>query len=190
MTRPDDETKLDADGLGRLLQAIAERRDRDAYARLFRHFSPRLKAFLMRGGLAANVAEELVQDTMLSVWRKADYFDPARGSAVTWVFTIARNLRIDHARANRHGTPEPDPSDLPEPADLSDDLLISGERDARLREALRTLSEEQAQVVRLSFFSDKPHSEIASELGLPLGTVKSRIRLALMRLRTLLDDAE
>ncbi|WP_099556115.1 sigma-70 family RNA polymerase sigma factor [Hartmannibacter diazotrophicus] len=172
-----------------LLIAIAERRDRQAYARLFRQFAPRLKAFLVRGGLSPVVAEELVQETLLSVWRKAGYFDPERGSAVTWIFTIARNLKIDHQRANRRSMPvEPDPADEPDAPRPADDLLLTAEREEQVRDALKSLSEEQLQVVRLAFFSEKTHSEIARDLGLPLGTVKSRVRLALGRLKSLLGD--
>lgn len=172
-----------------LIRAIAERGDRDAFARLFRHFAPRLKAFLMRGGLPANAAEELAQETMLAVWRKASYFDPARAAASTWIFTIARNLSIDLKRRERHGQTSRAEM-LEEGVDEAsgETILMGAEREARVRAALARLSEDQATIVRLSFFQDKPHSQIAQELGIPLGTAKSRVRLALARLRTLLED--
>jgi RNA polymerase sigma-70 factor (ECF subfamily) len=172
-----------------LLQAIAADGDRTAFERLFRHFGPRLKTFVMRRGLNATTAEEIVQETMLSVWRKASYFDSSRAGVATWVFTIARNLSIDHQRRDRGGAePEEDPSDMQEPQPSGEALLIAEERDERVRAALTKLSAEQLAVVKLSFFSEKPHVEIAEELGIPLGTVKSRVRLAMQRLRTLLDD--
>lgn len=174
--------------LNELILRIAGERDRRAYGRLYRHFAPRVTAFLRKSGLAPNVAEELAQETMLSIWRKASYFDPARAGASTWIFTIARNLRIDHFRRSR--VVEVTQSEMPEesdPAPSGEVMLLTGEREARVRAALTALSEDQATVLRLSFFSEKAHSEIARELGIPLGTVKSRVRLALGRLRALLE---
>ena len=185
----DNELMPTGDELCRLVAVIATDRDRQAFALLFKHFAPRLKTYLMRFGTMANSAEEIAQEAMLTVWRKAGSFDPSRGGASTWVFTIARNLRIDHQRRDRR--PENlvvDPSEEPDHPPTTETLMIGMERDARVRAALHALSDEQASIVRLSFLSDKPHAEIARELGLPLGTVKSRIRLAMNRLRTLLDD--
>lgn len=178
-----------AEDWNHLLTAVAKNGDRQAFALLFRHFAPRLKTYMMRAGTAANTAEEIAQEAMLAVWRKAGYFDPSRGSASTWIFTIARNLRIDALR-RKTTTPPPnlDPSDEAEIPPSTEDEMIAAERDARVRTALRTLSQEQSTIVHLSFFEDKPHSEIARQLGLPLGTVKSRVRLALHRFRALLDD--
>ena len=172
-----------------LILAIAERGDREAFARLFRHFAPRVKAFLMRGGLSPNAAEELAQETLLAVWRKASYFDPARAAASTWIFTIARNLSIDLKRRERY-IDTTSSATLEEEADETsgETILMTAEREARVRAALSKLSEEQAAIVRLSFFQDKPHAQIAQELGIPLGTAKSRVRLALSRLRALLED--
>lgn len=172
-----------------LIVAIAERADRDAFARLFRHFAPRVKAFLVRGGLSPNAAEELAQETLLTVWRKATYFDPTRAAASTWIFTIARNLSIDLKRRERYVDTSRSAT-MEEEADETsgETVLMTAEREARVRAALSKLSEEQAAIVRLSFFQDKPHSQIAQELGIPLGTAKSRVRLALSRLRSLLED--
>jgi RNA polymerase sigma-70 factor (ECF subfamily) len=173
----------------RLLTAVAKDRDRQAFVLLFKHFAPRLKTYMMRAGAAANTAEEIAQEAMLTVWRKAAYFDASRGAASTWIFTIARNLRIDTLRRKTATMPpDPDPSDEPETPGSSEDAMIAAERHERVRTALRALPPEQSTIVHLSFFEDKPHSEIARQLGLPLGTVKSRIRLALYRFRTLLDD--
>lgn len=178
----------DGDELAGLIRKVATDRDRQAYARLYSYFAPRLNGFLRKAGLTPAAAEEIAQETMLSVWRKASYFDPARAGASTWIFTIARNQRIDHLRRLRvANAAENEMPPEEEAAPSGEMLLLTAERETRVRAALKSLSEEQAAVVRLSFFSDKPHSEIARELGLPLGTVKSRVRLALGRLRALLD---
>ncbi len=175
-----------AEDLSRLLQMVAARRDREAFAALFRHFGPRLKTFFMRGSMSSGLAEDLVQETMLSVWRKASYYDPARAGASTWVFTIARNLRIDHLRRQRNPADlPPDPEDVPP---SMEEALLGAEREWRVRKALSGLSAEQQTIIRLSYYSEKSQSEIADELGVPLGTVKSRIRLAMNRLRALLED--
>ncbi|MCR5856421.1 sigma-70 family RNA polymerase sigma factor [Mesorhizobium sp. J428] len=175
-----------AEDLSRLLQMVAARRDREAFAALFRHFGPRLKTFFMRGSMSSGLAEDLVQETMLSVWRKASYYDPARAGASTWVFTIARNLRIDHLRRQRNPADlPPDPEDMPP---SMEEALLGAEREWRVRKALSGLSAEQQTIIRLSYYSEKSQSEIAGELGVPLGTVKSRIRLAMNRLRALLED--
>lgn len=173
--------------LSGLIVAIARDADRDAFAELFTAFAPKVKAYLMRLGATPAQAEEWVQDTFLIVWRKAAYFDPARAAASTWIYTIARNLRIDGVRRDRRGDISEDPFEQPPPPG-ADQVISSAERDDRLREAIKDLSTDQVQVVRLSFFDDKPHSEIAAELGLPLGTVKSRLRLAMNHLRHALED--
>jgi len=174
------------DELASLVVAVSARRDRDAFSALFQHFGPRLKTFFMRGSMSAGLAEDLAQETMLSLWRKASYYDPARAGVATWVFTIARNLRIDHLRRQRNPADiPPDPEDTP--PSLEDELL-AGERDLRVRRALSGLSPEQQTIIRLSYYSERSQSEIADELGIPLGTVKSRTRLAMGRLRTLLED--
>jgi RNA polymerase sigma-70 factor (ECF subfamily) len=170
--------------------AIAQHADRAAFTLLFARFAPKVKVFLIRRGLAPLPAEELTQEVMLTVWRKAARFDPARGSGESWIFTIARNAGIDAQRRER-GQPLVEMElgyEASEPVQ-SDVELIAAE-DARLvREAIGTLSAEQLEVVRLSFFDDQPHGEIAEKLGLPLGTVKSRLRLAMKRLRGLLEAA-
>ncbi len=165
-------------------------RDRGAFVELFTHFAPRVKSFLLRSGLDDLAAEEVAQETMLTMWRKASYFDPNRAGLSTWIFTIARNQRIDRLRRGREQVPDinPDPSDDPDLPASGEELAIAAERERLVSAALGALSDEQAKIVRLSYFSEKPHAEIARELGIPLGTVKSRIRLALNRLRALLDN--
>ncbi|OYZ89484.1 MAG: RNA polymerase subunit sigma [Rhizobiales bacterium 17-65-6] len=177
--------------LAQCIVAIAASKDRKSFTLLYRHFAPRLKSFYMRSSMAPNVAEELAQETLLQVWRKAALFDPARAGAGTWIFTIAKNLRIDHLRRDRIAiSSDAEPADEPDEAPTGEELVLTVERETRVREALSTLSTEQAAIVRLSFFSDKAHAEIARELGIPLGTVKSRVRLALAKLRTLLDGEQ
>jgi RNA polymerase sigma-70 factor, ECF subfamily len=172
-----------------LIVAIATRRDRTAFASLFGFYAPRIKGFLMRTGTTAEVAEEIAQEAMLAVWRKASTFDAARASASTWVYAIARNLRIDRLRHERGVSAdvlyEALRSDDPE---RPDDTLEWTERDDRVRVAMKELPSDQMTVVRLSFFEDKAHAEIARILGIPLGTVKSRLRLAMAKLRERLDE--
>jgi RNA polymerase sigma-70 factor (ECF subfamily) len=181
-----DSPALDAEAQAVLIARVAAR-DRQAFAALFKHFAPRVKAYLRRAGMEASEAEEVAQEVMLLVWRKAESFDAARGAASTWVFAIARNARLDHARRRANLPPAP-PEDEDSLAPCAETLTLTAERAARLRGALGALSPDQQQIVKLSFFAETPHAAIASALNLPLGTVKSRIRLGLARLRALLED--
>jgi len=171
-----------------LIVRVAGGHDRAAFALLFDHFAPRLKAFLLRQGTGASTAEELVQEAMLTVWRKAASFDPAQATASTWIFTIARNKRIDLLRRERR--PELDPNDpLLVPESTSAERSLGAREEATLvRQAMTRLPPEQADLVRMAYFEDKVHTAIADETGLPLGTVKSRLRLALNRLAKLLKE--
>lgn len=174
-----------------LMRAIASGRDRAAFARLFEQYAPKVKAFLIRGGTEPSVAEELVQEIMLTVWRRADTFDPLQGSVATWIFAIARNRRIDHLRRNQrlaveaieflHGDDTVTPTDS---------LVENWQAHKSLVAAIDTLPEEQAEVLRMAFFQHKSHSEIADLCDLPLGTVKSRIRLAMRHLRRVLEGEQ
>ena len=170
-----------------MIRAIAARQDRSAFAALFELYAPRVKMLLMRMGTPAEVAEDIAQEALLVVWRKAAYFDPSRASVSAWIYTIARNLRIDHLRRDKrvrlHTHYQPVEQDEPPRPDGALDAI---EREQQLRGALGQLSDEQISIVRLSFFEGRPHSEIAEFLDIPLGTVKSRLRLALNRLRKLL----
>ncbi len=179
--------------LNTLLRAIADERDKSAFAELFRYFAPRLKAYAMRGGLDATRAEELAQETMLAVWQKAASFDPARAAAPTWIFTIGRNKRIDMARREKHPTPETlDDATVTvaDPAPLATEKIERAQSRSRILQGVEQLPDLQAQAIRMAFMEDKPHSRIAEELSLPLGTVKSRIRLGLESLRGLMAGAE
>ena len=175
------------DEFGLMIQAVATTRDREAFARLFDHFAPRLKAYLMRAGAPPGAAEDFAQDAMLTVWRKADLFDPQRASAATWIFTIARNRRLDALRRESRPLPLPEIALEPEGPERPDDLLSEAQEAARLRAAMTGLPPEQLELLRLAFFQGEAHSEIARRLDLPLGTVKSRIRKAMIRLRTALE---
>jgi RNA polymerase sigma-70 factor (ECF subfamily) len=181
---------LDEPSLNRLIQAIATHRDRSAFAAVFGHFGPRIKAYLMRRGSDAGAAEEVVQEVMVTLWRRAETFDARQANASTWVFTIARNKRIDMMRRERR--PEIDPEDpalVPAQNGNAEDRVEQAQDAARLRGAMASLPAEQKDLLTMAFFEDKPHSTIAAESGLPLGTVKSRIRLAMARLRKELGDA-
>ena len=174
----------------RLIEAVALRRDREAFARLFEHFAPRLKAWLMKSGATAAAAEDFAQDAMLTVWRKADLFDARKARAATWIFTIARNRRLDMLRRDARPLPMPEIA-LAETESLRPDDILSASQDAeRIRDALSRLKPDQVEVLRLAFFLDSPHSEIARRLDLPLGTVKSRIRNAMSKLRLILEPSE
>lgn len=179
--------------LSRLVVAVGASRDRAAFGELFAHFAPRIKAYLMRQGAAEAQAEELAQEAMVMVWRRAESFDPAKSAASTWIFTIARNKRIDALRRERR--PDYDPEDptlppvlVPESPATAERAVETAQQAARLARAIQALPAEQAELVRMAYFEDKAHGQIAGETDLPLGTVKSRLRLALARLRKALEE--
>ena len=173
-----------------LIVRIGRDRDRAAFAALFGYFAPRIKSYLMRLGGDARAAEEPPQEPLLTVWRRAETFDPSRGAGSTWIFVIARNCRVDHLRRERLDLVYADtPPDLMDEADDQEKTLSASESGEDVREAMLALPPDQREVVQLSFFEDRPHSEIAARLGLPLGTVKSRLRLAMARLRARLETS-
>lgn len=172
------------------MRAIAEAQDEDAFARLFAFFAPRLKSYLMREGAADEAAEEIAQEVMTTVWRKARSYKPEAGAVSTWIFRIARNRRIDQLR--RGNRPELDPDDpfFHPPAEMAPDrALEGGQRDAIIRRALGELPQDQQETMRLAFYEGLSQSEIAETRRIPLGTVKSRFRLAFEKLRAALDEA-
>ncbi|MGE0564958.1 MAG: sigma-70 family RNA polymerase sigma factor [Pseudolabrys sp.] len=172
-----------------MIVAVAVRQDRTAFAALFAHYAPRIKAMLMRMGVDAGSAEDIAQDTMVAIWRKAALFDASRASASAWIFAIARNLRIDRLRRdNRARMHEIYELVEPEEPERPDSALAVAESGERVQAAMKHLSAEQLHVVTLSFFEGRSHGDIAARLGLPLGTVKSRLRLAMARLREHLGD--
>jgi RNA polymerase sigma-70 factor (ECF subfamily) len=182
------------DGLEADLRAVAERRDREAFGRLFAFYAPRIKAYLRRLGAEDAAAEDLAQEAMLSVWRRAHQFDRRRAALSTWVFTIARNKRIDALRRDRRPDYDPeDPALLDEPEDgapRGDELAEAAQMRTFVLRAVDRLPKEQAELLKIFYYEEKPHSVIAEELGLPLGTVKSRLRLALAKLRTMLGGMD
>ncbi len=179
---------LDRDQLDSLVEATA-RKDRNAFAVLFNFYAPRIKAYLMRLNAPDSLAEELTQEVMLAVWRKSGTFDRTQASASTWIFRIARNRRIDAARrAAKPALDGEDPALQPPEIEMPDDAAHAAGREAVVREALKTLPDEQVALLRLAFFDGLSHRDIADRIGAPLGTVKSRLRLAFDKLRRVLDD--
>lgn len=191
-----DSKKVTADGLTELndgmqtsavlwvddLLRIRDDRDESAFIKVFQHFGPRVKAFLMRTGMDAALAEECAQEVLVTVWNKAHLYDASRASPSTWIFTIARNKKIDVLRKQKR----PEPEDLtwgPEAEPDQADVLGLQQESEQLGRALRDLPEKQRELIEKAYFGDLSHSEIAEQTGLPLGTIKSRIRLALERLR-------
>ncbi len=175
--------------MAELLQKIAADGDPEAFRQLFQAFGPRLKSYMMRQGADADTAEELAQETLLAVWRKASLYAAEKGSATTWIYTIARNLRIDRLRREFAWQELPDGHDETASDDPAPDQLLSdSERQVRVRAALSTLPPDQHEVVALSYLEGLSHSEIAEKLTLPLGTVKSRMRLAYQKIRESVED--
>lgn len=173
-----------------LVMRIAERADRDAFVILFDYYAPRLNAYLQRLGSERAAAEEMTQDVMLVLWRKAHLFDPSKSQLGTWLYRIARNRRIDVARRGRIDILEMDDSTL-HIADESAHADVQMDMDERaqiVRQAMISLPADQRDLVHLSFFEQLSHSDISARTGLPLGTVKSRIRLAFTRLRRALEQ--
>lgn len=171
-----------------LIRAVAAR-DRAAFVALFERFAGRVKAYAIRAGVGPADADEIAQDVMVSVWRHAADFNPGKAAVSTWIFAIARNRRIDHHR--RGARPAPDPEDPLFQPDAEPDglaVLTAAEREARLQQALDSLPVEQRRVLVASFWRGLSHGEIAAEEALPLGTVKSRIRLAFRHLHALLGE--
>ena len=164
------------------LNAVRDHKDRAAFAELFGYFAPRLKSFLMKSGTSPDMAEECAQEVMVTVWNKSHLFDPTKASVSTWIFTIARNKRIDMIRKQRR----PEPEDLPwgpeEHPSQADTIALQQETEI-LGRALADLPAKQRELIERAYFGELTHAEIAAETGLPLGTIKSRSRLALDRLR-------
>jgi RNA polymerase sigma-70 factor (ECF subfamily) len=166
---------------------IAVSRDEASFEALFRYFAPRLKSYFLRLGADVSLAEEITQEAMVLVWRNAEQFDPSRASASTWIFTIARNLSIDTFRRSRRPSFDPgDPAFIPDGELLPDLLLEQAETEQRVRKVMESLSPNEKDVLMLSFYEDLSHGEISKRLAIPIGTVKSRIRLAFSKIRSAL----
>lgn len=172
-----------------LIARVATHRDRDAFEALFDYFGPRVKSLMIKSGADHALADDLVQDVMMTVWRKVELYTPGRGSVSTWIFTIARNARIDHLRrASSKPYDDVEELELASGDRDAEDEILSSQQAERIAEALVELPEDQRDVIRLAFTQDLPQVEIAAKLGLPLGTVKSRMRLAYGKLRRNLED--
>jgi len=183
----DDETSQQS--LTQMLAAVGQSKDIEAFEALFRHYGPRVRAYMAKLARDNQAAEELMQETMLAVWNKAHQFDPARGSVSSWIFTIARNLRTDAYRKEKRPTFDPtDPAFVPDDVPPADVEFEGRQQADRLHRAMETLPSEQLELLKLAFFNEASHSTIAAKLGLPMGTVKSRIRLAFAKLRAALED--
>lgn len=181
---------LTSDDCTRLLAAMASTQDKSLYVELYRHFAPKVKGYIIRLGITESTAEELAQETMLNMWRKAHLFDPKKSAASTWIYTLARNQSIDWMRRRKY----PEYSiDVMENIPLDAQGLVSSndtsEQSASSEQVIRVieqLPEKQSQVIYMSFFEGKSHAEIAEQLMIPLGSVKSRIRLAVEKLKLVL----
>jgi RNA polymerase sigma factor (sigma-70 family) len=174
-----------------LILAVARDRDRSAFAELFDFYGPRIEGWLIRSGLDRATAEEICQDTMTTLWRKAGLYDPAKAAPATWLYRIARNRRIDLGRRGKVTLIEPGDAafDVVDENAVDPTLTVDArDREDALRAALTQLPPEQLELVRMAFFENLSHSVIAERMGLPLGTVKSRIRLAFGRLRKYLES--
>ena len=178
-----------ARSMAEFLQRVAEKGDADAFRKLFQMYAPRVKAYMMRQGADPNTAEELAQETLLTVWRKAALYSGDKGSATTWIYTIARNLRIVRLRKEMTWVQLPEGHNEKASEDMApDDVVSQAERKVRVQRALADLPADQHEVVALSYVEGLSHSEIAERLGLPLGTVKSRMRLAYLKIREAVED--
>lgn len=179
------------DRMDALMLAVAREGDRAALEALFVHFAPLIKSWLMRSGTSPSAADDLIQDTFVLVWQKARQFDPARARVAAWLFTITRNLRVDRLRRPGESWSTLDEGmveTIPASGPGVEDALGARQRERGVQWALAQLTPDQRQLLQLSFYEDRSHSEIAARLALPLGTVKTRIRRAAARLRELLHD--
>lgn len=175
------------------LEQVALTKNRASFSILFSYYAPRVKSFLMNNKIDPNLAEEITQDVFLTLWRKANLYDSSKASASTWIFTIARNKRIDFIRKHSRMSYEEDEQllslhDKSDDSDNAFDILDDKEKQKMIKAALKELPKEQSSLIKMSFFDNKSHSEIAKEIQLPLGTVKSRIRLAMNKLRGFIDE--
>jgi len=191
MKQPSEDQVLQnpGDDHKRLMESVSVSQDREAFKSLFVYFGPRVKAIMMKSGADHATADDLVQDVMMTVWRKCALYKPARGAVSTWIFTIARNARIDRLR-RASSRPYDDIDDFELVSDDADaeQEMLAGQRASLVSQAISALPDEQQQIMEMAFISDLPQSEIARKLSLPLGTVKSRMRLAYGKLRINLKD--
>ena len=176
------------DDLTLCIELIGKSQDKLAFNNIFRHFAPRLKSFLVKAGSTETQAEEVIQEVMIAVWTKSSTYDSSKSSVSTWIYTIARNKRIDKIRKEkRHYLSESDEG-LEIPVDSTQEKeIFSAQVSNSLKKYMSNLPEEQSKLLKLSYFYNKTHADISEELKIPLGTVKSRIRLALTKMRHLVE---
>lgn len=165
------------------LLAVRDQRDKQAFAQLFDHYAPRLRAMLMRSGMSAAVTDDLVQEVLLTTWQKAAQFDPTRAQASAWIYRIARNRQIDLIRRERRPMPDAVMAGEEDSEPDASQMLALDQETGKLREALERLTPDQRAMIEQAYLGDLTHTEIRQRTGLPLGTIKSRIRLGLERLR-------
>lgn len=183
--------ELERDQHADLVERIGIERDADAFDKLFAIFAPKVKGYLMRLGTDAAIADDLTQDVMVTLWRKADRFDRRQASVSTWVYRIASNRRVDLFRSEqRQNLDIDDPQLQPSPARAADIELETGQQEERVRLAIQTLPAEQRDLVQKAFYEELSHSDIAALTGLPIGTVKSRLRLAFSKLRVQVGERD
>jgi len=174
------------------MQAVARRRDQICFMRIYDHFAPRVRLYLRGLGVREAVAEELAQEALLRLWQRADSYDADRSTLSTWLFRIARNLHIDRLRReNQWIAVDLEPAleietETDNPAFSSAESFVAH---ADLNKRIERLSTTQARLIRMSYFEAKSHQQIADELGMPLGTVKSSIRRAFLRLQSGVQEA-
>lgn len=189
VTQDREDAPMQAEPPEALIERIGRNQDREAFVKLFEMFAPRLKAFMLKKGVTPTEAEDLIQEVMLTVWHKAPLFDPKKAAVSTWLYTLARNKRIDRLRKDhRLEFDGKDPVLVTDPEHQADYVVNEKLSGNGVKKALKTLPEEQGKIIQLSFYEEKSHSEIAALLGIPIGTVKSRIRLAMEKMRLLLGD--
>ena len=178
--------------MSNLLTKIAEERSDDAFQKLYSEYAPRVKTYMMQQGADPALAEELAQETLLTVWRKASQYSPDRGTAAAWIFTIARNLRIDRLRKDVRwqSLPDDQAEAIPSEAAGQDEMVLISQRRVRVQAALADLPPDQRAVVTLAYIEGLSHSEIAEKLMTPIGTIKSRMRLAYQKVRDALEDLQ
>jgi RNA polymerase sigma factor (sigma-70 family) len=168
------------------LTLIGKNEDRAAFTRLYRHFAPLMKAFAYSGStMSANHADELVQEVMLKVWQKSGAFNAEKAAASTWIYTIARNCRTDMYRRLKKFDTSLIAEDLSSAEATEEAFVVLHQKRGRdrIRELMNELPADQAQILAKVYMEGKSHSEAASELDIPLGTVKSRVRLAIQKLQ-------
>ena len=163
-----------------LVKKISEERDEIAFSKIFDFIAPKINAYFINNNLSVEQAEELTQEVLSTIWLKAELFNPEKSKFITWSFTIARNKKIDFYRRNqKNAANEEDIRDFLYTKNKSDDYEI----ESTIKNITKDLDENQKKLIKMSFFEQKSHKNIATELEIPIGTVKSRIRASLNKMQ-------